>query len=260
MLESLSLDKFSVGFVAILLTIAVAIAGQILTRRLIGEERLKLLHEVGGFYITVVGALYAVVLGLVVFDAMSKFQHATQTVKDEAKSIIAVYSLSDQFAGKHKDNIKRLSKEYIDEIINNEFQLMGKGQKSIKARQIIFDLMHSVKNLEPTTENQKGIFPIILQESISIWENRRERTDQAEYGIPSIEWAVLLTGAVITIIFTYFFTTSLFKTQLFMTGLITLIISINLYLVLVFGEPFGGDLKVSDDSYVTARQYMNDRP
>jgi len=71
---------------------------------------------------------------------------------------------------------------------------------------------------------------------------------------------VLLTGAVITIIFTYFFTTSLFKTQLFMTGLITLIISINLYLVLVFGEPFGGDLKVSDDSYVTARQYMNDRP
>ena len=45
-----------------------------------------------------------------------------------------------------------------------------------------------------------------------------------------------------------------------MTGLITLIISINLYLVLVFGEPFGGDLKVSDDSYVTARQYINERP
>ena len=72
------------------------------------------------------------------------------------------------------------------------------------------------------------LFPIILQESISIWENRRERTDQAEYGIPGIEWVVLLTGAIITIIFTYFFTTSLFKTQLFMTGLITLIISINL--------------------------------
>ena len=50
--------------------------------------------------------------------------------------------------------------------------------------------MHSVKNLESTTENQKGIFPIILQESISIWENRRERTDQAEYGIPGIEWVV----------------------------------------------------------------------
>ena len=177
MLESLSLDTFSVGFSAILLTVAVAIAGQILTRRFFGRERLEKLHEVGGYYITVVGALYAVVLGLVVFDAMSKFQHATETVKDEAKSIVAVYSLSDQFTGKHKDNIKRLSKEYVDEIINDEWQLMGKGQKSLKARHMVFDLMHSVKNLEPTTENQKGIFPIILQESISIWKTGgKERT------------------------------------------------------------------------------------
>ena len=130
MSESLSLDNFTVGFFAILLTIAAAIAGQILTRRIIGEARIKMLHEVGGFYITVVGALYAVVLGLVVFDAMSKFQHATETVKDEAKSIMAVYSLSDQFAGKHKDDIRRLSREYVDEVIDTEWQLMGKAKRA----------------------------------------------------------------------------------------------------------------------------------
>ena len=260
MLESLSLDKFAVGFSAILLTVAVAIAGHILTRKILGKESLKMLHEVAGYYITVVGALYAVVLGFVVLDAMSKFQHATETVKDEAKSILAVYVLADQFTGKNKDNIKRLSKEYVDEIINHEMQLMGKGQKSNKAKYIVFDLMQAVKSLEPISENQQGTFPIILQESISIWENRRERTDQSEYGIPSIEWIALLTGAVITIIFTYFFTTNVYKTQLVMTGLITFIICINLYLVLVFGEPFGGDLKVSDDSYVIAQQYMIEHP
>ncbi len=91
-------------------------------------------------------------------------------------------------------------------------------------------------------------------------ENRRERADQAKYGIPVIEWISLITGAVITIIFAYFFTTNAFITQLFMTGLIAQIISFNRYLVLVFGEPFGGDLSVSDEAYIVVRQYMNEHP
>ena len=96
MLESLSLDKFAVGFSAILLTVAVAIAGHILTRKILGKESLKMLHEVAGYYITVVGALYAVVLGFVVLDAMSKFQHATETVKDEANLIRSCISFSNR--------------------------------------------------------------------------------------------------------------------------------------------------------------------
>jgi hypothetical protein len=44
-----------------------------------------------------VGTVYGILHGLVVFDAMSRFQAAEKAVTSEAKSLLAVYSLSAQF-------------------------------------------------------------------------------------------------------------------------------------------------------------------
>ena len=43
--------------------------GQIAFRKLLGSQRLSSCHEVGGYYFSVVGTFYAVLVGLIIFDA-----------------------------------------------------------------------------------------------------------------------------------------------------------------------------------------------
>ena len=89
----------------ILFAVGVVLLCQAIVRRFISNETLRKAHEVGGYYLTLVGTIYGILLGLVVFDAMSKFQAAERTVNSEAKSLLAVYSLSNEFSA-YKNPIK----------------------------------------------------------------------------------------------------------------------------------------------------------
>ena len=44
-------------------------------------------HDISGQYLSIVGTMYAVLLGLIVVDAMSRFQQAFLIVEEEANSL-----------------------------------------------------------------------------------------------------------------------------------------------------------------------------
>jgi len=131
MLGNLRIDDYPVGIAIIVLSVVVSLSCQIIITKFLGKETLRKSHEVGGYYLSLVGTTYAVLLGLVVFDAMAKFQRAEKIVETEAKSIIAIFSLSEQFS-KEETIIKDLIRDYVDEVIDNEWSMMGNGQTSGK--------------------------------------------------------------------------------------------------------------------------------
>ena len=109
-LDYIRMDHYAVGIPVMLGSIAIMLWLQSLIKNLIGRETLRKAHEVGGYYLALVGTFYAVLLGLVVFDAMTKFQNAEKTVESEAKSLLTIFSLSEQFP-QQETQIKGLVKE-----------------------------------------------------------------------------------------------------------------------------------------------------
>lgn len=233
---------------------------QKLFHQTLGKAQIQRCHEVSANYLSIVGTIYAVVLGLIVFEAMSTFNDATLTVKDEAKSLLAIYMLAEQTPAKEAPVIKELVRSYVSEVLDREWPLLAEGRKSLIARKIALDIISTAKRINPVTENQKGVFPVLLQESISMWENRRERTDESDRGIPNVEWIILLFGACTTVFLTFFFSMDSHRVQYVMTALVTLIIAVNLYLVLLFGSPYSGDLMVSNDPYLMILSYIKENP
>jgi hypothetical protein len=251
------IDLFAVGAFYISLFIVLSVLGQVIVKKMMGSEAIALCHEVGGYYMSIVGSLYAVVLGLVVFDAISNFQDASLAVKDEAKSLLAVYALADQFEGRGKQQIKELAAEYAQEVLENEWGLMDQGGSSPKARALLWRLIDQVKQIEPRSENQRVVLPILINEALMAWGARRTRIEKIGIGIPDLEWFALVTGAMITIGFTYFFTIAIGTVQLLMTGMVAFMVAINLYLVLMFGNPYSGDLRIPSDAFEVLNQYMH---
>jgi hypothetical protein len=244
------LDYYRVGVPAIIIVTMLILYTQVLVKRYVGNETIKKCHEVGGNYLAMVGTFYAVLLGLIVIDAMTRFQQAEKIVSVEASSLIKIYIDAERFP-EQKDKLEKLIEEYIQETTEVEFPLMEKGEISTKARDLAFSMLQIVKVIEPKTENQKAIYPNLLTLLSDFLDSRRERTRSANFGEPPIEWVILIIGAIITITYTFFFTMESDIIHLLMRGMATLMILMSLYLILLFGTPFSGDLKVSPEPFRT---------
>lgn len=245
MLQNFKLDHYPVGIAVIFLSVFAVLFSQSLIERFLGRETLRKAHEVGGYYMALVGTFYAVLLGLVVFDAMSKFEEADKTVQGEAKAALTVYSLAGQFPD-DQAAIRTIVRDYVSDVVKKEWVLLGRGQVSETANEDLVNLLHVIEAIDPKTQNQQSVYGMLLSQAVSLWDSRLNRNRVSNYGVPPAEWAVLLIGAAITVAFTFFFTTESHGIHLIMRGMVTLLISMSLYLVLLFGAPFSGDLKVSD--------------
>ena len=255
----LELDNYAVGIPLVALVVALAILGQVLVKRIVSRESLINCHEVAGYCFSVVGTLYAVILGLVVLDAITKYENAAISIEKEAISLISVYTLADHFKDTDSEaKIQQLSKYYLNEILANDWNLMNEGKKNFKARNILKRLIDTNNAIEPITENQKIILPMLIDKSLSIRESSRARYNQADNGISTVEWIALLVGGLLTIMFTYFFNVDNSKAQYLMTGIVTLVISMNLYIVLLFAEPYTGDFIASRIPLIQAQQIMDE--
>lgn len=252
------LDRYAVGAPLILVcSVLFAICHLAMSRRL-GPERIRQCHEVGGYYLAIVGGFYAVLLGLIVYSAMDKFSAAESTVENEARSLLGVYTLASQFGDEGRAIRENLA-NYTNEVIVNEWRLMEENKVSLVARKLFLDTIERIKKIEPVTENQKALYPVMVSEIINLWDSRRDRTKVSNYGLPGAEWTVLILGAAITLFFTLFFTIESKSIHLFMSSMIALLIFSSLYLVLLFGAPFSGDLRVSKSGLIIAQKIMNDR-
>jgi len=230
------------------LGVLLSVVGLIWVRQRVHIDSLMQNHEVGGYMLSVVGTMYAVLLGLVVVDAMTRFQEARTIVEAEANSLADVFVLSRRFPEEKQKKIQALCLGYVTEVVEVEWKLMGSGEKSFKARKLVFDLIQEVTDFEPVTESQKAIYPMAVNSVCSLWDNRRARTNISDNGMPIEEWVVLILGAMVCSVFSYFFGLKNLKAQVIMTALSSSLIALNLFLVLMFGYPFSGDMKIKPDA------------
>jgi hypothetical protein len=253
------IQQFSIGFPIILIIVVLAGLGQVLIKKILGKENIAECHEVGGNYMQVVGTLYAVVLGLIVYNAMNRFEQAKIHAGTEATSLMQVYLMTKRMPQEYREPLKESIENYINAVIEDEWQRMAQGERSEKARAYLLQASENMLNIEPVTNNQEVLLASMISSMQIVWQERKSRLDFVDFKTPKLEWIILLIGAGVTVFFTYFFSMSNSKIQFILTGLVTLIVALNLYLVLQFGEPYSGSLSVSSNSFQAIRDQIHSK-
>jgi hypothetical protein len=255
----MAIDSYGAGVLLVMFTVALAVGGLYLFRRAINIEKLRESHEVAGYLLAIVGTMYAVLLGLVVVEALAKFQEARNNVQAEANSLADVFLLSERFAPDKEKKIKDLCLHYAQRVVNFEWKDMDDCKVDMESRRTAIKLMRAVEELEPKTQSEQGLYPIAVQEICQMWDCRRTRMNSAQNGVPFEEWMVLLVGAFVTVVFTYFFALKNIGLQIAMTCMVSVLIALNLLLVLWFGYPFSGDRKVHPDAFQIDQQIFENQ-
>jgi|LakMenEpi03Aug12_release.lakeMendotaPanAssembly.Ray.scaffolds.fasta_scaffold486785_2 hypothetical protein len=246
-----NIESYAFGSFLIILFVAASVGGVFLTRKRFALDRLKYYHDVSGNIFGVAGTLYAVLLGLVVVDAMETFSMARMTVVKESDALANMYILASRLPAEKAQAFHSLCVSYAHEVVEREWPMMAHGKSDPEARNLTYRFFHEIADVEPTTENLKAVYPLLLEQGMELRDQRRMRTTIVTHGLPVIEWVVLCLGAIVTVTFTYFFRLDSFKVHLTLTGMVALLIALNLYLVVLFGNPFSGDLHVEAEPFQT---------
>ncbi len=246
-------------FALLVIGTGLAISGLLFVRRYIGAKELMRHHDVAGHMLSVIGTLYAVVLGLVVVAAMNSFQQARITVSQEANSLHDIFNLAAGLPNPVRTNLRNDCLSYATIMMDDEWSAMDKGQISEKAQQAMNSLWLTVIAFLPKSENESNVQTTLLQATRDLGDNRHIRLTAAQPEYDSIIWTVLLLGGASVIIFTYFFGLEKLHVQILMTVLVSWVLFLNLMIVALFGSPYSGDVKVSSRPFlVDSNDFLHD--
>ncbi len=247
------MNPYLLGFLVMFAVSAVAVGGMLVIRRLVGVETLKSFNEVAGNSFQVVGTFYAVLLGLIVVDAMTNMADLRGIIEHEANAVADVYILSRGLPEPEQKKIRALAVSYVDTVIDDEWEAMKKGQISTKAIGHVSGLWNVLIDFKPTADDQKDIRQMSLDRVSELGDSRRARLIASAHGVSTELWTVLLIGGVLTLSFSYFLGLSSVVGQALMTVVIASTLALNVYLVFLFGYPFSGAYCVQPDGFVVDR-------
>ena len=242
------MNSYVLGFIVVLVSTVLAVGGMLLVRRFVDLQRLNSYHEVAGYFLSIIGTLYAVLLGFVIVDAMNNLQNARMVAEQEANSLCNIYLVSEGLSTGCRDRLRFACSKYADAVINEEWRSMRLGESSPKAVVAIMGLWTTAARFEPSTEGEQNVHQTILSEVSTLSNNRRDRLVNSAHGVAPLMWAVLIVGGVFTVVFTYFFGTASIAAQVVMTILVSITLSLNVFLVYVFGYPFATELGVKPEA------------
>jgi Protein of unknown function (DUF4239) len=234
----------------VVLYVGVSIAGLLIIRKIYPHNKCKLHNDIAGFIFATIGVIYAVLLAFTVVITWQDFDKAQEVTVNEANCIAALYRDSTPFPAEFRAELKSELKNYVKAVVNEEWQMMAKGQRSANAQKAKEKLWELYAGFQPKNETQKIFLTESVKEMNQASEMRRQRIFYASTGIHPILYFVLIAGSFITIAYTMLFGTENIIPHLIMVSLLASMIAITLFTVIAMDYPFTGDISITPDVFI----------
>jgi hypothetical protein len=234
------------GAILIGLGTALSMLGPGLVRRYVTLERLTANNEIAGFKYATLGVLYAVFLAFAIIVVWQKFSDAEADVVQEAGAATTIYRLSQGMDAKSETEIRGAVSAYLKAAIADDWPAMDHGVAgaSRTARQALDAIYATLLSSAPAERTGNPVMAELLHQLDVMTQARRARLIAAQGSVPGIIWLVLFGGAIVAIVFTFFFGTRNLRAQVMMTGLLAVMISAELLIIVAIDRPFTGSVKV----------------
>jgi Protein of unknown function (DUF4239) len=245
--------------IVVVLPTAVVISGQHLMRRKIPTELLAANNEVAGFKFAVVGIVYAVLLGFAVIVVWERYHDAETAVAQETSGVISLWRLAKGFDSETAAPVEQRLTDYVRAAIDIDWPAMAQGRGSTRVGDTLSALYATVLAIRVPDQRQAGIQYELLLQLDTVTQARRTRLLLADGTIPRVLWAVLLTGACVTLGYTFFFGAPSIRAQLMMSAMLVAIVCMVLWALIGMEHPFTGPVSVEPTGlHIALTEFLNE--
>lgn len=250
---------FAIIIISVLVILAVI--GQVFTHKVVTTDKLELSQGMIEAMLGVVGTLFSLLLGLLVANAIETYHEINIQVSAEANSLANIYRLAEGLAPSDRLKIRTLCADYNHCVINDEWPLMGQMEMHQHCWDVYGNVWSACVGIKPETEQENNLQAAMLDSAKILGETRRARSVICKSEISPILWTAIFFGSLITIVFTYFFTSKMGRWHTLLTALIAISLGLNIWLLAAYSLPFSSELKIKPVIFqVLEDQVFNKKP
>jgi Protein of unknown function (DUF4239) len=227
-----------------------ATAGALLVRRWVPVEVLERHNEVAGFIYSVIGVMYAVLLGFTAIIVWERYDQAQTAVENEANELGDLFRDSQAFPDGFRREVETKLRSYIRLVMEKEWPAMAENKSSLETLDAFNQLRQTYRQFTPQTEQERIWFTQAVTSLNQLNDQRRLRLlSNRSTGIPNVMWVVLLGAGAVTISFSFLFGTRNTAAQLLMTAGLAITISLVLLSIVALERPFAGIARIEPNAF-----------
>ena len=227
---------------------AISVVTLAIVRRGFGADRLKELNDITGFYFTLIGTIYAVILAFMVFAVWTDYQVADGTVEKEANAAISIARTAYGYPRDTHQAMVPAVLAYVRSAIDDEWPAMSHQKESAVTRSHMDGMWTAALALHPETMREQVLLQQVLSSLGTLREARRSRLLKSQSDLPRILWDLLLLGGGVTLFGSLFFGVRNFKYHAFQTVLLATTIAMVLFVLQSINHPYRGEVRVEPDA------------
>jgi len=225
-----------------------SVAGLVIVRRLVPLDRLQKNHDVAGVTFGVLGAFYGLVLAFVIVAAWQRFNQASASTHQEATALGSLYRLAQALPEPTGIQLESAVLEYSRHVVDVEWPKMA-GKTYDRENRGDHKLWSIVLEYRPADSREQMLIDKSIDQLNQISQARSIRFLFYDDDLPSVLWTVIYLGCLITIGFSYFFGSNVFRSQMTMCLFFSILLGITILAILELAHPYQGVVTVSDEPF-----------
>jgi hypothetical protein len=251
------MQTWLLGVAIVGLSVLVAHLGLRLVRRRVPLPIPETQHEVAGFIIGVLGAIYAVLLAFVVVAVWEQYGEAKATLAAEANQLNDLSRMAQGFPAPLQQRVLEGLRVYGQSVIDDEWETMAHGKASPKTQAAIDNLWQLYREVDPQTNREIALYGESLDRLNQLSDDRRLRIYASADDMPAVIRILLWGGGLVMIAFTYFFGVMSIRSQALMTAALAGEIAFILFLIVALDNPFKGYVRLPPEQMQQVLDRMN---
>ncbi len=240
----------------IILWVTLSISFLIVLNHLWPPARRRVHNDVIGWQISIVGTIYAVMVGFMLYAVWSNFQTAETNANNEANSLVNLFRTANGLPTGQRDAIEIAAASYVHAVLNHEWPTMNVGGPPHAGQPYIMQLWATTTQTPELNAAQQVSLHQAMAELSDLTEHRRVRVLESRTQMPTILWAVLVVGGIITISSCCLIGSENSALHFSLIFSLSLLISLALVAIADIDRPFQGSVHVSPYAFVRAQETM----
>lgn len=222
------------------------------------SENRRRFNDLVGWQLSILGTIYAVILGFMLYTVWSTYGEADSNVDHEANAVVALFHLAEDFPEPQRSQLQEQARSYAEAAIHQEWPEMANNQEPKQTLVILSQMWQTVKTVRIASSTEQIAQDHALSELSSLAEHRLTRLSQSTTRLPKVLWLVLLVGGTLTVVSACMFGMQGEKLQVLQVFSLSLLISLALVAIADIHRPFQGLIHVRDYAFQWALESMKD--
>ena len=229
-----------------------AIGGLLVVRRTV-LPRLRIQvedSEFSGSMLQAVMVFYGLAVALIAVSVFETYSDVSAIVSREASELSALYRDASSYPEPTRRQLQTELRDYTRYVIDTAWPAQRSGEVALHGVAMLNRFQATMTQFEPATEGQRALHAEALRAYNQLVEARSMRIDAAmNTGLPGVLWVVVLAGAAIGLMATYFFKVEDVRLHAAMVALLAAFIGLVIFMIMAFDRPFRGDLGLEPNPY-----------